>query len=366
MKHSAHPAKVTAAPYRDTAYISYLNVISAIAVVILHTNDMFWAYRPNGSWRANNVVECIFFFAVPIFFMLSGATLVDYPQRYDTKTFFIKRLKKSVVPFLFWSFAPFFLSLAFPKFYHVDTKFTFQNVFNGTLNYYWFYYFWFFIPLFCIYLAMPLLAYVRQDKKVKIFSYIMIAGFAVNIFIPFILKLINRDPSVNLAWRYSLPVVLNYMWFVFAGYVLHKVEIPLKFRLVIYALAIAGLLVHILGTVAVSDKAGKIDDFYKGYENLPCVLYSMGIFVFVKYGVRKISTEKLDRVVFRLQKYTLEMYLLHRLLYPFISDIIVKNLKFIDRASLGFTFTAALILIPLCILITFILRKIPIVKYIVP
>ena len=352
--------------YSDTAYISYLNVFSAIAVVILHTNYAFWTYRADSSWRANNVVECVFYYAVPIFFMLTGATLTDYPQRYDTKTFFIKRVKKSVVPFLFWSCSLFFLALAMPKHYTNSTELSFQNIFNGILNYYWFYYFWFFIPLFCIYLVMPLLAHVQQEKKVKIFAYIAVVGFIINMLIPFVLKLINRDPAVNLAWRWSIPVVSNYLWFVFAGYVLHKIEIPLKFRLIIYALAIAGLLVHIFGTAALSSADGKINDFYKNYENLPCVLYSLGIFVLFKYGVRKIQREKLNRVIFWLQAYTLEMYLLHRILFPLVREFMSKIFPSIGVYSMAFTFLMAAILIPLCIMITFILRKIPIIKHVVP
>ena len=45
---------------------------------------------------------------------------------------------------------------------------------------------------------------------------------------------------------------------------------------------IAGLLIHIIGTQILSIKAGEIVSVYKGYTNLPCVLYSVAVFVFLK------------------------------------------------------------------------------------
>lgn len=48
-------------------------------------------------------IEALFYFAVPVFFMLTGATLINYRKRYGTGTFFKKRLLKTLVPFIIWS-----------------------------------------------------------------------------------------------------------------------------------------------------------------------------------------------------------------------------------------------------------------------
>ena len=72
-------------------YISVMNVIAAISVVILHANVSFWLDKSKPYWAVSNVIESVFYFAVPVFFMLSGATLIDYQDRYSTKDFFKKR-----------------------------------------------------------------------------------------------------------------------------------------------------------------------------------------------------------------------------------------------------------------------------------
>ena len=60
----------------EASYISALNVLSCMAVVFLHTNCVFWDFKKENYWITANIIECIFYFAVPVFFMISGATLI--------------------------------------------------------------------------------------------------------------------------------------------------------------------------------------------------------------------------------------------------------------------------------------------------
>ena len=83
-------------------YITFLSIISAIAVVILHTNGCFWIFSNKRYWFTANIIECLFYFAVPAFFMITGITLMNYRDKYDTKTYFKKRIIKTVIPFLTW------------------------------------------------------------------------------------------------------------------------------------------------------------------------------------------------------------------------------------------------------------------------
>lgn len=88
---------------RDLNYIDYLTAISCLGVVFLHANGVFWS-RPVGMvWISANVIESLFYFSAPVFFMLSGATLLGYRERYDTKTMLKRRFSRAVIPFLCWS-----------------------------------------------------------------------------------------------------------------------------------------------------------------------------------------------------------------------------------------------------------------------
>lgn len=80
-------------------YIQNLMVISTLAVLFLHMNRVFWSFSYEPYWISADLIESISYFAVPVFFMISGVTLMDYRKRYTTREFFQKRLKKTVLPF---------------------------------------------------------------------------------------------------------------------------------------------------------------------------------------------------------------------------------------------------------------------------
>lgn len=84
-------------------YISILSGVSCFAVVMLHSNGAFWTFSKDRYWMSANFIECFMYFAVPIFFMISGVTLINYRDKYSTKDFFDKRIKKPVIPFIVWS-----------------------------------------------------------------------------------------------------------------------------------------------------------------------------------------------------------------------------------------------------------------------
>ena len=102
-----------------TAYIDVLSVLAALAVVSLHTNGCFWQFSATERyWKTANIIEGLCYFAVPIFFMINGATLIDYRSRYSTVEFFKKRVMKTVIPFISWSL----IGILFRLYYLKDLK----------------------------------------------------------------------------------------------------------------------------------------------------------------------------------------------------------------------------------------------------
>ena len=53
-------------------YIQILGVIACLAVVAMHVNGCFWQFSYDRYWITANIIECICYFAVPIFFMISS------------------------------------------------------------------------------------------------------------------------------------------------------------------------------------------------------------------------------------------------------------------------------------------------------
>lgn len=341
-------------------YFCYLNAMAAIAVVFIHANGYYWYFRDDVTWVINNCINSLCVFAVPTFFMLTGATLLDYRDRYDTKTFFIKRIQKAVIPFFAWSILLVLRRLLFSEY----NTMSFEEIFNSIFDTKILEVYWFFKPLFCIYLSIPLLSAVKKEYKIKVFSFTAIAGFLINIFIPFSIGLINNLFSLKLAWSFHLDIVNEYLIYVLLGYVLKNLDIKFKHRIVIYICSLLSIGIHIVGTSAFAIANKNINSVFWGKSDIFIMLYSVGIFVFIKYAVEKRAGEKITRFMRFLNKYTFEIYLMHMIVFVPLAVGLAKI--GIPYESIPFVFIMPLINIPICILITFVMRKIPIVKRIVP
>ena len=336
-------------------YISYLSVLSAIAVIILHTNTVFWTFSKQRVWITANIIESFFYFAVPIFFMITGITLMNYRDRYDTKTYFKKRITKTLIPFIVWSFIGIIYKLITKGITINDLSII--NIINGIVSTKYISIYWFFIPLFQVYLCMPILSLINKKNRNDIYIYIISTFLILNSIIP----LINNIFNLGLTNVLSFTIVTPYIVYVLLGYVLNIIKLTKKQEYIIYLLGFIGLLTHIIGTQYLSFKANNIITTYKGYCNLPAILYSVAIFTFIKNKLHILKSKVSEKIINILKKYTFPLYLMHW----FILDISIRLFN-LNIKSILFRLGYPFIIIPICIGITYIMRKIPIIKKIVP
>lgn len=100
-------------------YFDILNILACFGVVCLHQNGIVhWYDIHTAPFKQSLIFEVGFFWAVPIFFMLSGATLFDYRSRYSTKEFLLRRAKRVLIPFFFFQCPDAYLALFQWHLYH--------------------------------------------------------------------------------------------------------------------------------------------------------------------------------------------------------------------------------------------------------
>ena len=342
---------------QNTAYLTLMNVVAALSVVILHTNDCYWDFSTERYWITANIINGVFVFAVPVFFMITGATMLDYPSRYDTPTFFKKRAEKTLLPFIVWSLICLLLNIA--VFHTVKwSDLSLPYVINGILTTKFNTIYWFFPPLFCVYAVIPLFAAVPQDKKRSLFTYLAIAGFAANMLVPFLIRWLE----LPLTWPFEVRVASSYLLYVLVGYLISRYDMPRFVRYGVYLLALGGLLGYTYGTQQLSFEAGKIVDFYKGATNVTAVCYGVGVFLFLRQiGNRLMACRPIGKVVGVLKGYTFPLYLLHM---PVIWEL--RRLLPINKYSILWRLGGVLLIVPLCMGVTWLIRKIPLVRKILP
>lgn len=293
-------------------YISILNVLACIGVVILHTFET--GYTSDANFVFEVLIRAIAYCAVPLFFMITGATLIDYRERYDTKTFFKKRLLKVIIPLIIWSIIYFIINFFKGKFSINDLsfKFVFEYFFLVKTNPI----FWFFVVIIGIYLAIPVISLIPQESRRKAFLYIIIITFVFNQFLPDLLY------HLNLNYNYDLKFPLTYSgWisFIFIGYYIDKYEIVKKHRVIIYVLGIIGFLTMVVPTIFISYHKNESCSWFDEYYDAPCVLYSASVFLFFK---SKINNNQIVTKIMPFFNFvaptTLGIYVLHIAIRDFL------------------------------------------------
>lgn len=337
-------------------YIDVLTVISALAVVFLHANGCFWRYSTEEYWFSANVIESLFYFAVPVFFMISGATLIDYRERYNTIVYIRKRVSKTLIPFLIWSVLGILYMKSIGSFHwnEVNIKWIINSIFNtGQIPIYWF-----FISLYAIYMVIPFIAKIPKDSRKRIFLYMIIGMLILNAALPLLFKVTGLTYNDNI----KIPVKTICIY-VFIGYYIDNYKIKGAYRYGIYLLSILGLIMHIAGTWILSTKSGCIIHTYKGYENLPCILYSSGIFLFFKQlDYRTAIMKILDKFCTPFYGTTLGIYLIHW----YLLDQIIRNIKFLTPFCFAYRIGGAIFVFITASCIIRAIQKIPLLNRIVP
>ncbi|MBQ2444039.1 MAG: acyltransferase [Clostridia bacterium] len=346
----------------DTSYITLLSVISAIAVVMIHVNAACLGNvgAENRYWFGAIVIDCISCSAVPIFFMISGANLIDYRERYSTKEYFIKRIKKTVIPYIVWTSVStvYFVLTKRNGVTEISLRYLIERFIDPT----WVY--WFFAPLFIAYCIIPLLSLVPKEKRKSIFLYLALLSFISNSLIPFL-----QNNVYFFSFKTPFSVGGEFTFYILAGYWLCNFKLDRKKEIAVYITAVIGLLLYIIGTYRLSVNAGKLTDSFRGFNNVPCVLYSVGIFVLFRNYGNKLMSKFINKPVNFMSKYTFGIYLIHmyfvETIFRLIEYLSTENINTIANSPLYRL--AAVIRIPLlCIPIIFLLRKIPVVRHIVP
>ena len=337
-------------------YVSLLNVLACFSVVMLHTNGIFWSHPKGRLWISSLFIETFFYWAVPVFFMLSGVTLLDYRDKYTTLEYAKKRIRRTLIPFMAWSI----FGMLFRQFYsNMNVDWSFTGIVSGMITSRYIDIYWFFMPLFAIYMCIPALGAVPGNIRLSIYEPLCCLGVVFVVVLPFVSALLRIEYNRDLI----PPVVSGYMIYTLAGYCLDKRQLSLPTRLMIYFFGILGWAAHFWGTHVLSLDQPYIDGTFKGYLNLPCFMHSVAVFVFIRQLSESHwldSKPIFDTVISNLASVTFGVYLMH-----FYFVIAVPDLLNIKTASIIYRTIGATGIFTLCAMITFLLRKIPLLKHVV-
>ena len=352
-------------------YFDILNILACISVIYLHHNSTVHAYADTIVWREALVAQIIFYWAVPVFVMISGANLMNYRTKYSTKDFFKKRLSKVLIPWLFWAVVMLVWKIKTGR-YELEV-YSAKEIINVLLNSRMEPIYWFFPMIIGLYLIVPLLSHLADEKYSITLWYVVVCFCIMNATVPLFCEVFHIDWNMQM----SVPVS-GFVVFFILGHLLSITDIKREIRWAVYLFALVCSVLRYFGILIHSSRLGIRDDIFFNYSYVFSFSLAVAVFIFIKQINwdaiintlnRKINSllrrEKalvqVDKLFAKLAGCSLGIYLIQR----FIMEYELQFFSITNENLLWRTIAPFLTYI-IALTATLIMKKIPLIKRLVP
>ncbi|MDD3428851.1 MAG: acyltransferase family protein [Oscillospiraceae bacterium] len=290
-------------------YLDVLRVIGMCSIVFLHFSVPGWWQTDSSSWWGYNIFHSGTRWAVPLFFMISGALFLNTQREMPLKKLGLHMLKLilvfSVGKFLYGQLA-FFTNPDFGSF-------SISNILRGfgdeMRNSQFTYQFWFLTALLALYMIVPLLrGFVKNASKQEIMFFLTLTILAdTGLWV--IIQYCPIAIFTQLAQQFSFTYVTGYIGVFVLGWCLSNWQLSKKTRIALYLTGGLCVLWVLLYSVYAAKNGGSTDALYS-YTMLQNILPAAAVFTFV----RQLCTDKEPlKIVSLLAKTAMGVYLLHTL-----------------------------------------------------
>lgn len=335
-----------------------LRILSAFAIVVLHTSSTYMERLPIGSsgFRIANFYDSLSRFGIPVFVMISGAIFLSEEKKITVKKLWLGNILRLLIIFGVWSFAYYFYQC---KYYWNISVFHkgITGVVTGCV--YASNHFWFIFMIVGLYALVPLLRSFLSAAGKKELHYFMALFFLFQILRNTVTILADSSLVSELSDRFTITEFSGYLGYFVLGYLLTKWDMPQKGRTVLYAFLPVCLAGNYLSSAFFSQKMGSYHPgIYDSFGVLTFFL-SCTIFIFCKNLGKKISPDgRRARFLYRLSLDTLGIYLLHVGILDYMES---KNLLFgTFDAAVGVPLISVTVFV-FCAAVSALLRRLPVI-----
>lgn len=342
-------------------YIDLTNIIAIFLVLLIHSS---WYSVNSALGIFDNIIRGIAAIAVFLFLMNSGATLIDYRNKYSTKTFINKRIKRVFFPLLLWSvifyFVDFFVKTPLPDVNYKITKLSFDSFIkaffteqiNGA--------FWFFYLIIALYAVTPIIS-VLCKNHLNVLFYIVCLDFTIN----FGFMYLNNNWLHWNVTTYVLASTANsYIGFYVMGYLIkigYFNQIHTRWLMILGVVSL--IIIIIIAFFRFQIKNPLIYNLgeYSGPLNF---FYTIGFYIVIKRMVENhhiFENSKVQKWLAVLSSLSLGIYILH----PFFLKLFMK----ITHTQFGSWIDILCMPIfayVLCGITVYLIKKVPLLKNIIP
>ena len=351
-------------------WIDIIRIIAVLLVILIHNVNSvlyYWGKRPfiNGAdtswWITGVAYKSLATVCVPLLFMISGYLLLSAKD--SIFVFLRKRLTKILIPLFAWSIIYMIWEGVFPEigFTLKNIKFAIRSILEGPVHFH----LWFLYTLVALYLITPIFRKFVQSASRDDVLYFMGLWFFASVALDLVGVLKNIQIEL-----FSQTFISGYLGYYLAGYYLGKREYSRKETLSALAIVLIMIFGKTLWTYRLAYDNGSFDTYLFEYINWHTFISSLASFIALK-GLAQLYATKLSHsataAIVSLSRNTFGIYLIHVIIW-----------RALENGDFGFTLTGRithpLIAVPLemfaifliSYLISYTLKKIPLIKTIVP
>lgn len=340
-------------------YIDILRILCCLMVIFNHTkwrgfDKIFYISGGGTLYLVNNVCSILCKVAVPIFFMISGVYLLKKEESLiDT----YKRLPKIIINIILFSFI--YCSL---DSYLIDQAFSLKKILKTIISTgYW--HLWYLYAYIALIITLPFFRKFVKGLDLKTSIYMIFIAFLYMVFVPIINHfLIPLNNYVIPSW-----ITINIFIYPIIGYILGNIveidKIKYSHLFILWIAVIIGIIISFICQYNYSlDNPGSISETF--LTNF-CILNAITIFLTIKkIFINKHYNQTLIKVIGETGKCTFGIYLIHNIFLwkvPILYNFWLKLEGGTIGSHIGI-FISCILIFFISGIITYILRKIPIIK----
>ena len=333
-----------------------LRIIAAFTVVMLHvTSQRLITSFPSTEWDIRIVYDSFVRWCVPVFFMISGALFLNHGRKVSVGRLYKKNVLHLIVIYFVWSLI-YALYLAIVKCdYNVSQ--VLLRIIEGPVH------FWFLKILIGLYVTIPILRMITQNKRSEEYFLIvaLITAFVLPMLFTFI-GLYNESYKSFALYHYNafgIRIASGYVGYFVLGHYLFTYRMSGLAKKFIYIMGLFSVLSVIFLTHWYSHHINESSELFYDNLNVFTLFESMSVYLAI-IGL-KLPT-KYNSLVYRLSNLSLGVYLSHFLV------LMLFNFYGIDSSlfnPLFFIPCYSLIVFVLSCLIVSLIMKIPILNKLV-
>lgn len=284
-------------------YLDLLRILATLAVICQHVcaSGGFYDFSFAWNWYIPAVLDSLTRYCVPLFVMISGALFLNPGRDVSHNEVLKVRIPRLLVAYLFWSVFYVFYGYVVTGF----ADFSIQHLFRGLLSSH--FHLWFLPMLMGVYLLIPILRKIAQDKKLMQYSLVIWIAFVCISFFRFVTTFKTAAFFHSL---FVMNIVAGYSGYFLLGHYLSQQSFSRKQVYIAYLLGILGAMITIAGTFYMSIKKGIGNERYFDSFSFQVIAMSVALFLLAKQLAPKCGKVVL-RFVEWVRKDLFGIYLIH-------------------------------------------------------